>query len=322
MKLSVILPVYNCEKYLDAAILSILKQTYQDFEFIIINDGSSDNSLSIIEDYAKQDQRIKVINQENHGLVYSLNKGIRNAKGEYIARMDGDDISLPDRFAEQMTHLEQHPEVDLISANLSLIDERGHSCAKVINPPKPNLKSDNDFAHAATIFKKSDFLSVGGYRDICKASEDYDLWLRFSEKGCSFFTLQKTLYHYRRHQCNATNNYVNLKLYFIVVQQAHIIRLTKCYDPIEKLIDNNSEISLANILKKEIFPLWVQFRIVRFLLKNLVKRIKKDGELNDEAKRFLQPLMQFGRKYKLPFLNYRFTASYLVVKKYLNGKDT
>jgi glycosyltransferase involved in cell wall biosynthesis len=265
-----------------------------------------------------------VINQENHGLVYSLNKGIRNAKGEYIARMDGDDISLPDRFAEQMTYLEQHPEVDLIGANISLIDTNDNIYCEITYPIRPSnyLKNDNSIAHPTVIFKKSIFLESGGYRSICHVVEDYDLWLRFSENGYNLFTLQKTLLLYRRHPDNSTNNYIKLILNTITVKKSHFMRITRKYDPIEKLIDNNSEITLANILKKEIFPLWVQFRIVRFLLKNLVKRIKKDGELNDEAKRFLQPLMQFGRKYKLPFLNYRFTASYLVVKKYLNGKDT
>ncbi|HIP11775.1 MAG TPA: glycosyltransferase family 2 protein, partial [Arcobacter sp.] len=99
---SVLLSVYNGEKYLDEAIESILNQTYQDFEFIIINDGSTDKSLEIIEKYKKEDNRIVVISRENKGLIYSLNEGISQAKGKYIARMDADDISLATRFEEQV----------------------------------------------------------------------------------------------------------------------------------------------------------------------------------------------------------------------------
>ena len=103
---SVILPVYNAQKYLEEAIESIINQTYTNFEFIIIDDGSGDNSLNIINKYQKQDSRILVITRENKGLVYTLNEGINQAKGKYIARMDADDISLSNRFEKQIELLE------------------------------------------------------------------------------------------------------------------------------------------------------------------------------------------------------------------------
>ena len=103
--ISVVMPVYNAEKYLDEAIKSILVQTCKDFEFIIINDGSNDKSLEIIEKYNIQDERIVLINRENRGLIASLNEGIEKTKGRYIARMDADDISLPDRFEKQIEFL-------------------------------------------------------------------------------------------------------------------------------------------------------------------------------------------------------------------------
>lgn len=104
--ISVILPVYNAELYLKEAIESILKQTYKSFELIILNDGSSDNSLNIINSF--KDDRIILIDRENNGLVYTLNEGINMAKSKYIARMDADDISLSDRFEKQIKHMEEN----------------------------------------------------------------------------------------------------------------------------------------------------------------------------------------------------------------------
>jgi len=103
--ISVIMPVYNCELFLHDSIGSILKQSYRNYEFIIINDGSEDSSLEIIKSYSSRDNRIKVINQRNKGLIESLNLGVSISKGEYIARMDADDISLVNRFEMQLTHM-------------------------------------------------------------------------------------------------------------------------------------------------------------------------------------------------------------------------
>ncbi|WP_244834814.1 glycosyltransferase family 2 protein [Clostridium sp. BJN0001] len=105
-KVSVIMPVFNAEKYLEESIKSVLNQTYKNFEFIIINDGSTDSSLSIINKFKSMDNRIRVIDQKNNGIVYSLNKGISTAKGKYIARMDADDISLPNRIKNQVKYME------------------------------------------------------------------------------------------------------------------------------------------------------------------------------------------------------------------------
>ena len=110
-KISVVMSVYNGQDYLDEAIQSILKQTYKDFEFIIINDGSIDKSLEIIEKYKQQDERIVLISRENKGLIASLNEGIEKARGKYIARMDADDISLPNRFEEQLKIMENDKEI-------------------------------------------------------------------------------------------------------------------------------------------------------------------------------------------------------------------
>ena len=121
--ISVIMPVFNEEKYLERAILSVLYQTFSDFEFIIINDGSQDDTLKIAQEFQKKDKRIKIINHaQNKGLVNSLNDGISIAKGEYIARMDGDDICVFNRFEKQIIFLKNNPEVKLVGSFIDIID--------------------------------------------------------------------------------------------------------------------------------------------------------------------------------------------------------
>ena len=122
--ISVILPVYNGAPYLDEAIVSILKQTHDNFELIVINDGSTDESLEILEKYAAQDNRIIIINRQNKGLVYSLNEGILKAKGKYIARMDADDVSDISRLESQIEYIQKH-NLDICGGHYLLIDDEG-----------------------------------------------------------------------------------------------------------------------------------------------------------------------------------------------------
>ncbi|MDD4353774.1 MAG: glycosyltransferase family A protein, partial [Candidatus Nanoarchaeia archaeon] len=125
-RISVIMSAYNTERYIAEAIESILNQTFKDFEFIIIDDGSTDDSLKIIKRYVKKDRRIKLIhNKKNIGLTKSLNKGLKIAKGQYIARMDADDISLPQRFQIQYDFLEKNKDIFLIGTTAFLIDDKG-----------------------------------------------------------------------------------------------------------------------------------------------------------------------------------------------------
>ena len=183
-KVSVVMPVYNGEKYLRVAVDSILNQTFKDFEFIVINDGSTDRTQEILESY--HDRRIIMIHQEHMGLTKSLNKGIALAKGKYIARQDADDISMPERLKKQFEFLENHEIVALLGTAAKIIDERGNyihtreypcdyfSIQKVI-------KEDNCFCHGSVMFRKKSFFDLGGYREIFSTAQDYDLWLRFAE---------------------------------------------------------------------------------------------------------------------------------------------
>ncbi|RYY60596.1 MAG: glycosyltransferase [Chitinophagaceae bacterium] len=187
---SVILPVYNCEAYLDQAVASILSQSYQHLELIAINDGSTDGSLKILESFLN-DPRIRIINNlKNEGLIFTLNRGISLSSGELIARMDGDDISLPERFTEQVAYLEQHPDVTVVATRIRLVDEKGNDLGnwkQEYERTSPDsirsyLHWNNCIAHPTVMVRAAELKSFR-YDPRQKLSEDYDLWLRMSAAG-------------------------------------------------------------------------------------------------------------------------------------------
>ena len=180
-RISVIMSVYNGEKYLREAIQSILGQTYTDFEFIIVNDASTDESLQIILGFS--DSRIRlIINDTNTGLTKSLNVALEQAKGEFIARQDADDISLPERFQKQLQHYEQHPETALLGTSHYIIDENGIAIGKRVIPADPSRNKfyGSSFAHGSTMFRSEAIRKLGGYNELFRYSQDFDLWLRFA----------------------------------------------------------------------------------------------------------------------------------------------
>lgn len=182
---TVLMSVYNGEKHLRETIDSILNQTFNDFEFIIINDGSTDRSRKIIE--SCNDKRIVLINQENKGLVKSLNYGISLAMGRYIARMDQSDVSFPGRLQREVDVLEADKEVGLVGVSYIAMDEKGKKiyedhCPAENEVIQAKLINKNCFCHGAVMFRKRCLEEVGHYREIFSMAEDYDLWLRITEK--------------------------------------------------------------------------------------------------------------------------------------------
>ena len=200
--ISVIMPVYNAEKYLKEAIDSILIQTEANFELIIINDGSTDTSLSIIEEYENLDSRVKVIDQKNKGLVYSLNLGITEAKGKYIARMDADDISLENRFKEQVKLLDDG--YDLCGCHFHLITEDGNlSSSRVVSIDSDFqsviLTRSTPFAHGSVMIRKAFLLknNLEYSRKKYTSAEDYYLWVQCFEHGARITNADNYLFSYR-----------------------------------------------------------------------------------------------------------------------------
>jgi glycosyltransferase involved in cell wall biosynthesis len=194
--ISVIMSVYNCEKYLSICIESILNQTFVDFEFIIVDDCSTDNSLSIIKKYSQFDPRIKVIkNKINLGFIKSLNKGLRIVLGKYIARIDGDDFSLPDRFLVQYNFLENNKEIFLVGTWAINIDKNGNKLSLHKPPTKPDkikatLEKYNCMYHNTIMFRSTPKIF---YREKMLFTEDNDFYLRCLTNNLKIANIPKFL---------------------------------------------------------------------------------------------------------------------------------
>jgi len=188
--ISVIITVYNSEKYISEAVQSILDQTYDNFELIIIDDGSTDNSLDILTDFARTDKRIRLISRENKGIVVSSNEGVSLAQGKYIARMDSDDISVTDRFEKQLNFLIANPSVVAASGWYQYMDEKGRKLTTIKMPldnesiQKSCMEGVPALCHGAVMIRQSALKEICGYDSAFKkATEDLDLFLRLGEVG-------------------------------------------------------------------------------------------------------------------------------------------
>lgn len=198
-RISVILPVHDGEKHLEAAVESILAQDFGDFELLVCNDGSRDNTADILAELRKQDPRIQVIGwPEKRGISAALNALTSVAKGEYIARMDADDISLPSRLGTQLAALSGSDGMKVSFAGCELIDENGDYLG-VYQPPEKDfdfhLRFRNPFIHPL-LFARTDLLRRFGYRDLLYA-EDYDLYQRMMQAGVEFHVSSQCLLRYR-----------------------------------------------------------------------------------------------------------------------------
>jgi len=212
-EISVLMPVYNAERYVAKAIESILNQTFKNFEFIIINDGSTDSSLEIIQKYAQQDCRINLISRANKGIVNTLNEGVGIAKAPYIARMDSDDISWNERLFKQFNYLENHPDCAVIGTSTLLIDCDGSPIASFpfkLNHNEIDLEliqgHGGAIAHPTVMFRKNIFNVVEGYSSLFVYAEDFDLWLKMAEKG-NLANLPDVLLYYRLHNKSLSHKF-------------------------------------------------------------------------------------------------------------------
>jgi glycosyltransferase involved in cell wall biosynthesis len=190
--ISVVMSVLNGSRTLPATLDSVLSQEGADFEFIVVDDGSSDSSPAILQEYAIRDQRLKVLNQENRGLTQSLIRGCKESQGEYIARQDAGDVSLPGRLKTQIAAFKANPDAVLVSCGTRFKGPRGEPLYQVLksseiadaalrSPDSETLQGPSH--HGCTMFSKKHYLLAGGYRSQFKVAQDLDLWTRLIELG-------------------------------------------------------------------------------------------------------------------------------------------
>jgi glycosyltransferase involved in cell wall biosynthesis len=201
---SVLLPAFNAEKYIGASIESILKQSYKNFELVLIDDGSSDSTLQILKSYSNLDNRIVVISQKNSGLSSALNAGLNISKSEICARIDADDIAEIDRLRQQLVFLNENPDISVVGSWIKIF---GDGCISRVwkNPISPSeiyltIFIRNPLFHPSVMFRKSRVLAAGGYDVSVPYDQDYDLWIRMSKAGDQFANIPKALTRYRIHK--------------------------------------------------------------------------------------------------------------------------
>ncbi len=206
-RISCVMPVYKNALHIAEAIDSILSQTYEDFELVIINDGSPDRCNEIIARFADQDPRIVMHSRaDNRGIVFTRNELLDRARGEWMATMDADDVALPNRFERQLAFIEDHPQYDLIGSSAMLVGPEGNSMCEVggglsheeIDRHHMAANTGTAFASPTTFIRVEALRAVGGYRDKALFGEDFDVFLRLAERG-RLCTMQDTLLLYRQH---------------------------------------------------------------------------------------------------------------------------
>jgi glycosyltransferase involved in cell wall biosynthesis len=291
---SVIMPVFNGERWIAEAIQSVLEQTFADFELIIVNDGSSDASLEIINQFAEKDSRVRIFDEQNRGQSVARNYGVKQARGEWIACIDADDLWHPHRLEKQINLIYADKEIILVGTGLLIIDEfgfRGRSYnfpVKHKNLVKRLVDFRPFFAHSSAIYKKEIFDELGGYRDILKTAEDHDLWLRLSERG-KIGCIRSILVSIRKHNNNisSSENGRRQMLDSIAVKISYWRRKWGYEDPL--LLSEDLHIStFLKWIEKEIEDLGV------IKDENYIKKLKrKIREKNSQHSKFMFLAMSF-----------------------------
>ncbi len=258
---SVVMPAYNAEKYLREAIESILSQTYDDFEFIIINDGSTDKTKEIILSYS--DPRIVYIeNEQNSGICVTLNKGLDAARGKYIARMDSDDIAIPRRLETQVRYMDANPKIGASGSDIEIFGEgiTPYIFTQLHTPDEcsAGLLFNSCFAHPSVIIRK-DILDQYNlrYKDEFRGLEDYELWWQISRHS-GINNIAQPLLRYRHHKAQVTQN---------VTKRVHdaFIKFTKCRFNDLNIVTSDYELHLLNAYSTGLYSRFDDDSIMAFI---------------------------------------------------------
>jgi hypothetical protein len=244
---SVVMSVFNGQAFLAEAIESILSQTFRDFEFLVIDDGSTDATAEILSNYASRDGRIRVLRHENKGRAASLNDGIGFSKGKYVVRMDADDIASPHRLEDQIDFMERHPEVGVLGGAVEWINTAGQPI-DIVRPPLGDLEIRsvmlhyNPMCHPAVVMRREVVLGSGGYRQALLDADDYDLWLRMGERS-EFANLGKVILQYRIHANQVSVQGMRHQvLCFLAARAAASLRRSGSPDPLSDVEEVNTEL--------------------------------------------------------------------------------
>lgn len=265
LKISVLMPVYNNRKYLKTSIESILNQTFEEFEFVIIDDGSTDGSSRVIKSYQLKDKRIIVIrNKHNIGTSRSLNKGLSVAKGDYIVRMDADDWSYPERLRIQYEYMKSHPRIGVSGGSIEVCDQN----LKVVNRRRYPLDDNgarkiifcySPFAHPATIWDTKKMKMIGGYNEKIPLSQDCELYFKIG-RFVEFGNVDATLIKLRTHKSSSSVSKNGLQEQYAIYSR---IKAIMEYGYSVSLVDKLC--ILGRIVAMIVVPTKIKFWLFNFL---------------------------------------------------------
>ncbi len=283
-QISVILPVFNAEKYLAQALESLRYQTYKNFEVIAIDDGSTDTSYQILKTYAKLDPRFRIYkNPKNLNIARTLNRGLKLAKGQYIARMDADDISLPNRFSQQLKYLKKHPNVVILGGQCKTMDTTDKLIGRKLFPISHKqiteaLYTTNPIQHPTVMINRSLIpQNFSWYNPELPPAEDYDLFFRLGQFG-KYHNLPNFLLIYRQYLGSST--FTNPTETFNVTRKVRSTAIHEYgYEPSKKaILTHNLQVALIKIIPGFlIYPLYVLVRGIKSPLQLLADYL---GELS------------------------------------------
>jgi glycosyltransferase involved in cell wall biosynthesis len=304
-KITVLMSVYNGEKFLSEAIESILNQSFSDFEFIIIDDKSTDSSLEIIKSFADLDCRIIIIqNKENIGLTKSLNHGLKFAKGDYIARMDADDVSMVDRLSVQFKEFLSNQNVLVVSGNIDYINSAGEELFKTKRYTNPCMIAWGLFfgnclgGHSQVMFKLKPVIELGGYSEKFKYAQDYELWGRMLNIGM-ISIIPDVILQYRSHKDSISiKNKTEQETYAHLISQKIMKTVSNCDFTLEGVIDLKHfwQLEFSNTILPNAINRKVQKLYTAFKKKN--QNVFKGSEYAEIRKQLSQRFFQWARYYK------------------------
>ena len=266
--------VYNSEKWLDQSICSVLSQTFSNFEFIIVDDGSTDKSFEILTRYEKIDPRVKVYKKKNSGLTDSLNYGFQKANGNWLARIDSDDVCKSNRLEKQLSFVKRNKSLILIGSGLQIINEKNDRGRIYIYPKSSKKlvsqisKGDAFFPHSSAFINVKALRKVGGYRSQFKRSQDQDLWLRLSEIG-TISCIDEPLIFIRKHSRQISvmdSGLMQIQYSYLAMTSYHIRQMGES-DPLIEINKSKFE---------EFFNFINNYLITKkiFQIKNLIEELK------------------------------------------------
>jgi len=291
IEISVIMPIYSDKEYLKDSIESIINQDFKDFEFIIVNDGASKEISNIIEKYKLEDERIKIIyHNDNQGLAKSVNDALKIAKGKYIARMDGDDISLIKRLSKQKEFLDKHTDIDIVGSSVEKINQNGDTIS-IYTPPfttediNASLEKYNPMVHPSIMFRNNKGIV---YREKFLAVQDYDLFLRIKDSNQKMANMRDVLLKYRiSNKHSDIGRMLKHSSYHLLALDLHKERVTNGFDSYDSFDSTKFEnLTVENIADS---------RVLEQLLFSFYKN-KENKMLSKYVRTYIK---RFGLSFKL-----------------------